>query len=254
MAISAPTTKTCRSRASASVLRTLICAGTLLLAGCATTTPGSPTLSPATTADAAGLVDVRTLVPDIVLEMRYAGSDNFTGAPVDGYGAARCYLLRPAAEALARVERALREQGMRLKLFDCYRPVRAVRAFMAWVDNPDQRTKTRFYPALDKPALRGEYIAPVSGHSRGATVDLTLMRCDGGGGACVPLDMGTGFDFFDTLANTDDPRIEGTQRANRHRLRGAMEAAGFRNYDKEWWHYTLVAEPKPGRLYDVPIE
>lgn len=251
MAISVPTTKTCRSRASANVLRTLICTGTLL-AGCATTVPGSPALSPATTADAAGLVDVRTLVPDITLEMRYAGSDNFTGAPVDGYRAARCYLLRPAAEALARAELALREEGMRLKIFDCYRPVRAVRAFMAWVDNPDQRTKARFYPALDKSALRGEYIAPVSGHSRGATVDLSLMRCDGS--ACVPLDMGTGFDFFDTLANTDDPRITGPQREHRQRLRTAMEAAGFRNYDKEWWHYTLVEEPKPGRLYDVPVE
>ena len=123
---------------------------------------------------------------------------------------------------------------------------------MAWVDNPDQRTKARFYPALEKPALRGEYIAPVSGHSRGATVDLTLMRCDGD--TCVPLDMGTDFDFFDTLANTDDPRITGSQREHRHRLRSAMEAAGFRNYDKEWWHYTLAPEPEPRRLYDVPIE
>lgn len=198
------------------------------------------------------MVDVRTLVPDIAMDMRYAGSDNFTGAPVDGYGAARCYLLRPAAEALARVERALRTKDMRLKIFDCYRPVRAVRAFMAWVDSPDLRTKARFFPTLDKAALRGEYIAPVSGHSRGATVDLTLMHCVGDR-SCVPLDMGTDFDFFDTLANTDDPRIMGSQREHRHRLREAMEAAGFRNYDKEWWHYTLKPEPEPRCLFDFPV-
>jgi zinc D-Ala-D-Ala dipeptidase len=224
----------------------------LLLAGCATAPDAPPALSPATTPPAAGMVDIRTLVPDIDTDMRYAGSDNFTGARVEGYAAPRCYLLRPAAEALANAELSLRAQGLRLRLYDCYRPVRAVRAFMAWVDNPDQSTKARHYPNLDKRDLRGGYIAPVSGHSRGATVDLTLMRCDGAG--CTPLDMGTDFDFFDTLANTDDPRISEAQRQNRQRLRAAMEAAGFRNYDKEWWHYTLSPEPGPKRLYDFPIE
>ena len=198
------------------------------------------------------MVDIRALVPDIDLDMRYAGSENFTGAPVDGYAAARCYLLRPAAEALQRAEVSLRPQGLRLRLYDCYRPARAVRAFMAWVDNPDLRTKARHYPNLDKAALRGGYIAPVSGHSRGATVDLALLQCDAH--QCTPLDMGTDFDFFDTLANTDDPRIDREQRNNRQRLRTAMEAAGFRNYDQEWWHYTLSPEPQPKRLYDFPIE
>ena len=223
----------------------------LWLAGCATA-PDAPPLSPATTPVAGGMVDIRTLVPDIETDMRYAGANNFTGAPVEGYGAPRCYLLRPAAQALAKAELSLRAQGLRLRLYDCYRPVRAVRAFMAWVDNPDQRTKARHYPNLDKHALRGGYIAPVSGHSRGATVDLTLLRCDGA--RCTPLDMGTDFDFFDTLANTDDPRIGEAQRQNRQRLRVAMEAAGFRNYDKEWWHYTLSPEPEPKRLYDFPVE
>lgn len=198
------------------------------------------------------MVDIRALVPDIDTDMRYAGSDNFTGAPVEGYAAPRCYLLRPAAEALRNAEVSLRAQGLRLRLYDCYRPVRAVRAFMAWVDNPDRRTKARNYPNLDKPDLRGGYIAPVSGHSRGATVDLTLLRCDAV--PCAPLDMGTDFDFFDTLANTDDPRISDAQRQNRQRLRAVMEAAGFRNYEQEWWHYTLSPEPAPKRLFDFPIE
>lgn len=197
------------------------------------------------------MVDVRTLVPDIAVDMRYAGSDNFTGAPVEGYLAPRCYLLRPAAEALARVERSLRTQDLRLQIFDCYRPARAVRAFMAWIDSPDQHTRSRFYPDLDKAALRGTYIAPVSGHSRGATVDLTLLHCDSA--ACTPLDMGTQFDFFDARANTDDPRITDAQRRHRHQLRTAMEAAGFRNYDREWWHYTLKPEPEPRLLFDFPV-
>lgn len=199
------------------------------------------------------MVDAHTLVPDLDVDMRYAGADNFTGAPVDGYSAPRCYLLRPAAEALARAEREARAQGYRLRIYDCYRPARAVRAFMAWIEAPEDRVlKARFHPALPKAALTGGYIAPVSGHSRGATVDLTLMRCDGE--ACQPLDMGTDFDFFDPLANTDDPVATPAQRDNRHRLRALMEGAGFRNYDKEWWHYTLSPEPEPRRLHDFPVE
>src|SRR4249919_1661266 len=147
---------------------------------CGTTPPATPRTSDAATPDAAGLVSIQSLVPDIDLDIRYAGQHNFTGAPVDGYDAPRCFLLRPAAEALARVESALRLRGYRLRLFDCYRPVRAVRDFMAWIDTPDDpAAKAAWYPTLDKRALRGDYIAPTSGHSRGATLDLTLMQCIG---------------------------------------------------------------------------
>ncbi|RZA26666.1 MAG: peptidase M15, partial [Lysobacteraceae bacterium] len=124
----------------------------------------------------AGLVDIRERVPDITVDLRYAGHDNFVGAPIDGYAAARCWLRAPAAEALQRVEASLRAEGMRLRLFDCYRPARAVRHFVRWVgDEADQRSKPQYYPNLDKRALLGGYIAPVSGHSRAATVDLTLL-------------------------------------------------------------------------------
>lgn len=116
-------------------------------------------VSPATTMDEAGMVDIRSLVPDMAEDIKYAGSDNFTGAPVDGYRAAKCFLLRPAAEALARVEQSLRKRHMRLKLWDCYRPTRAVAAFVRWgQDLADQRTKVGHYPNLDKSQLLGDYM------------------------------------------------------------------------------------------------
>lgn len=202
----------------------------------------------------ANLVDIRSLVPDIAEDIRYAGDDNFVGVRIDGYGAARCYLVPAAAEALRQVEAGLRSQGMRLELFDCYRPARAVRHFVRWArDMGDQRTKPAHYPSLDKRQLLGDYIAPVSGHSRGATVDLTLMRC-APGGDCVALDMGTDFDFFDPRANTDSPLVTAEQRGNRQLLEAAMAGAGFRNYPQEWWHYTLAPEPAPAIIFDVPIE
>lgn len=209
-------------------------------------------VSSATTAAQAGLVDVSTLVPDIALDMRYAGERNFVGAKVDGYNAARCLLLEPAARALAQVEAELQAQNYRLRIYDCYRPARAVAHFVRWVqDLDDQRTKAAHYPNLDKSALLGEYIAPVSGHSRGATVDLTLMDCRSG--TCEPLYMGTGFDFFDPRANTEAADISSTQRANRQRLLAAMQGHGFSNYPMEWWHYTLSSVDSK-ILFDVPID
>jgi D-alanyl-D-alanine dipeptidase len=226
----------------------------LLLAGCAGRM-ATPLMSPTTTAAEAGLVDISTLVPDMVLEIRYAGSDNFVGAPVEGYLAPKCLLLRPVAQALQRVEASLRARHQRLKMFDCYRPARAVRHFVRWAgDLSDQRTKPHYYPNLDKRVLLSDYIAPVSGHSRGATLDLTLLQCDDDDAHCQPLDMGTDFDFFDPRANTASPDVTPMQRDNRERLRAAMALQGFRNYPLEWWHYTLVPEPTPGLLYDVPVE
>ena len=227
------------------------------LAACATTPAASiraDAIADATTPAAAGMVDIRTLVLDIDLDMRYASRDNFTGAPVDGYEAPRCFLKVPAARALARAEADLRREHLRLRLFDCYRPARAVHRFVAWAgDLADQRTKPRYYPNLAKRELLGDYISPTSGHSRGFTSDLTLLQCDAGNAHCTPLDMGTGFDFFDTAANTESPKATAAQHANRLHLRAAMERAGFRNYPLEWWHYTLDPEPEPRRFYDFVI-
>lgn len=223
--------------------------------GCIAHADQPPTLSLATTATEAKLVDIRTLVPDIAENIRYAGSDNFMGTPADGYRASACLLLRPVAEALARVERDLRAQHQRLKIWDCYRPARAVAHFVRWAhDLGDQRTKAKHYPRLDKAQLLHGYIAESSGHSRGATIDLTMQQCADDGTHCASLDMGTDFDFFDVRAHTDSPEVTAQQHANRALLRDAMQREGFRNYPMEWWHYTLEPEPTPHTIYDVPVK
>lgn len=214
-----------------------------------------PALSPARSMAAAGMVDIRSLSPDIAEDIRYAGSDNFVGRPVDGYLAPKCFLQRPAAIALAQVERRLRTRHLRLKLWDCYRPARAVADFVRWAhDLTDQRTRPDHYPSLDKSQLLGEYIAPVSGHSRGGTVDLTLERCSEDNTHCAPLDMGTDFDLFGRRANTHSPDLTTAQHRNRELLLRAMARGGFRNYPMEWWHYTLSPEPTPHTIYDVPVQ
>jgi len=211
-----------------------------------------PAVSQASDATQAGMVDVAAIAPGLQVDMRYAGADNFTGRPVPGYEAPTCLLLRPAAEALARVQATLRRQGLGLRVYDCYRPVRAVQAFVAWAsDLQDQATKPAHYPRVDKSALIPGYIADRSGHSRGATVDLTLVDCRKQ--PCRPLDMGTGFDLFDPLANTDSPAASAAQHANRQRLLAAMAAQGFANYPMEWWHFTFRPEPTPDTAYDFPV-
>lgn len=225
-----------------------------IMAATACSSVPPPRVSEAVDAAAAGMVDLATLAPDIRIDMRYAGSDNFIGDPVDGYEAPRCYLLRPVAEALARVQASLRERKHSLQVFDCYRPVRAVRHFVRWAkDLDDQRNKARHYPNVDKRRLFAEgYIAERSGHSRGATVDLGLLHCPAPD-RCEPLDMGTGFDLFDPVAHTAAPAIDAAQREHRQALLQAMQAQGFVNYAKEWWHYTWQPEPDPGTAYDFPV-
>lgn len=203
------------------------------------------------------LVDVTELEPTIRTDIRYAGSDNFVGAPVDGYEAARCLLARPAAEALARVQRSLADDGLGLLVYDCYRPQRAVDHFVRWArDTADLRTKSAHYPNVDKSRLFAEgYIAERSGHSRASTADLTLVRLasDGASARATPIDMGTPYDFFDPRSHTESPEVSEAQLANRLRLRDAMEAGGFRNYEAEWWHYTLRDEPWPDTYFDVVV-
>lgn len=211
-------------------------------------------VSDAPDAAAAGMVDVTTLAPDLRLDIRYAGTENFVGTPIDGYDAPRCYLHEEAARALARVQATLRSRQRSLVLFDCYRPVRAVQHFVRWAgDMDDQRNKARYYPAFDKQRLfELGYIAKQSGHSRGSTVDLGLLECDGSG-ACEALDMGAGYDLFDPRSHTDSPSATPAQLANRHALRDAMAAEGFADYAKEWWHFTFRPEPTPDTAYDFPV-
>ncbi|MFT3928643.1 MAG: serine hydrolase [Myxococcales bacterium] len=214
--------------------------------------PKPPQVSPATSFAQTDLVDVAKYSPSIVFDMRYAGSDNFVGKPVRGYDAPKCYLLKPAAEALAKVQDDLKKLGYTLHVFDCYRPQRAVTNFVEWAqDLNDTKTKAEHYPNLDKRVLVPDYIAPVSGHSKGATLDVSIDKCDGA--HCVPLDFGSGFDLFDPIVNTANPNITAQQKANRRMLLDAMAKRGFVNYDMEWWHFTYKMSPQPDVLYDVPI-
>jgi D-alanyl-D-alanine dipeptidase len=233
-------------------VRAYVFVGTLVFSSCAAP-QAQVTVSSAKSFAEVGIVDIEEKIPDVALEIRYAGTNNFVGKSIDGYESPKCFLLEPAAAALARAEASLRKDGLRLKIFDCYRPVRAVKHFVRWAEDlKDQRMKAQFYPALDKTQLLGEYIAPVSGHSRAATLDLTLISCESG--HCEELDMGTPFDFFDVRAHTDFPGISQQERRNRDRLREALHAEGFENYAAEWWHYTFKPEPTPTVAYDIPVK
>jgi D-alanyl-D-alanine dipeptidase len=195
-------------------------------------------------------VDAATVVPGLIADMRYAGSHNFVGRPIDGYEAPRCLLSQAAAAALAEVARDLASHGLHIKAFDCYRPTRAVMNFVRWArDLKDTAGKAEFYPDVDKRTLfRDGYIASQSGHSRGSTIDMTLANDDG-----RELDMGTPFDFFSPRSSPADPTVTPEQHANRMLLAAAMRRHGFRPYDKEWWHFTLRGEPFPDTYFDFPV-
>jgi D-alanyl-D-alanine dipeptidase len=202
-----------------------------------------------------GFVDLAEAVPGLQVEARYASSDNFVGTPIDGYRRARAWATVAAAEALGRAQSELRRFGLGLRVYDAYRPERAVAHFMRWVADPGaSATKARFYPDVPKSRLLAEgYIAPRSSHSRGSTVDLTLVAT-GPDGELRELDMGTPWDFFGAESWPDSARVPAQARANRLLLREVMLRHGFAPYAQEWWHFTLRDEPHPQRSFDFPIE
>jgi D-alanyl-D-alanine dipeptidase len=180
------------------------------------------------------LVDVRSLDSTIVVDLRYGTANNFTGAPLPGYQANRAYLRREAASALVRVQRDLRLRGLALKIFDAYRPVRATLAMVDWTERVHRGD-----------LLKDGYIASRSRHNLGLAVDLTLINLATG----QELEMGTAFDTFSLAAHTAN--ASGLAAVNRPKLKAAMEAEGFQNYDQEWWHYTFTVS-SPLR-FDRPI-
>jgi len=198
-----------------------------------------------------GFVYVTDAVPDVVLEIRYYSTYNFVGARVDDYLAPVAILTEEAAEALKLVNADLRSQGYAIKVFDAYRPQGAVTHFMRWAaDESDIATKEYFYPDIAKDRIIPEkYIMERSGHSRGSTIDLTLIEMQTG----KEVDMGTPFDFFGLASHHGTDLITAEQTANRLILLGAMERAGFVLYDEEWWHYTLADEPYPDTYFDFPV-
>jgi len=225
-------------------------------------------------APSAALVHLRAIDASVLQDIRYAGPNNFTGRPVAGYAAPECLLLRDVAKALSRVQDQLRQRKLSLKVYDCYRPRRAVRAFRDWVQDPEaDPLLKRFHPNLEKGQLIGlGYIAGVSRHSRGDTVDLTLValpakrvpafKRDAAYGPCIgpanarapdnSIYMGTSFDCFDPLSHTKAADLMPEQAQWRQVLMDAMAQQGFHNYPKEWWHFTHMPK-QGGRSFDVPV-
>ena len=220
-------------------------------------------------------VDLKSVAPSIIVDIRYAGSHNFVGRPIPGYDADKCLLARPAADAVANVQHQLTAFGLSLMVYDCYRPQRAVDYFVKWAaGSSDNSMKREFYPHLKKDDLfKDGYIASPSSHSRGSTLDLTIVpmlrssievyapgdplkACD----EQLPsrfrdgsLDMGTGYDCFDPRAHLMASGLTNQQRANRMLLATLMGQVGFAGYGNEWWHFTLRNEPYPNTYFDFPI-
>lgn len=247
--------------------------GTFLLVGAYAFAQKGPSPVPS---DRGAFVSIEDLDPSIVIEARYSGDHNFVGRPISGYRAPKCLLTRPAAEALVRVQTDLKPFGLGLKVYDCYRPQKAVDDFVAWAKAlNDTAMKMEFYPNVRKDRLFSDgYIAERSGHSRGSTVDLTLIptpapsqrrfkkgeklvECFQPSGRRFPdntLDFGTGYDCFDPLAHTANPKVGESARRNRLMLKAVMEKHGFKNYEMEWWHFTLAPEPFPDTYFTFEVE
>lgn len=222
-----------------------------------------------------GFVEIREVIPDIILDLRYLTNHNFLGVPVDGYENEKCYITKSAADSLSKVQSELRKFNLSLKIYDAYRPQKAVDHFVKWAKNlSDTLTKKEFYPTIDKSRLFVDgYIAEKSGHSRGSTVDLTIVplplpyqpefeienQCE-----CFKsaeqrfkdnsIDMGTGFDCFDSLSHTENNEVTPQQRSNRLLLKSLMDKYGFKNLEEEWWHFTLKNEPFPKTYFDFEIK
>lgn len=192
------------------------------------------------------------VIPDIIYEIRYAGDHNFIGEPIKGYKKPQAILNKPAAEALLKVQQELIRKDYMLKVFDAYRPQTAVNHFMEWArDSSDTIMKSEFYPDVSKSSLfELGYISTKSGHSRGSTVDLTIVHVKN----CENVDMGGAYDFFGEISHHYSTNVTPKQKQNRELLRLTMRKYGFRSYPEEWWHYTYDAEPYPDTYFDFPVE
>lgn len=202
--------------------------------------------------NSSGFVSVSQMIADVLLDVRYYSAFNFVGKRINGYEQPVVLLTEEAAQALVPVSAEALSMGYRLKLFDGYRPQRAVDHFALWAKDPAQtETKAFFYPDVDKRDLfRLGYIAERSGHSRGSTIDLTLfdMRTQ------QDVDMGGGFDFFGKRSHFAFDGLTPAQRAHRDLLQSLMTKHGFRPYAEEWWHFTLINEPYPDTYFDFPVK
>lgn len=200
----------------------------------------------------AGFVYIKNYIPKIEVDLRYCGYDNFLGKPVKGYIKNTAIFTKPATLALAKVEKELNEKNLGLKIFDAYRPQQAVNHFKEWAkDINDTISKQKYYPSVNKKNLfRDGYIASKSGHSRGSTIDLTIINLD----TKEEIDMGTIFDFLGPQSAHSYAQLTPTQKQNRQLLKSLMIKHGFKPYSKEWWHYTYINEPYKSTYFDFTIE
>lgn len=203
------------------------------------------------TMDPSKFVVLADYVPSVIQEIRYYSTYNFIGDRIDGYEEPVALLTKEAARALKRVANELFVMGYRLKIYDAYRPACAVKHFVLWgIEDQDIRMKPYFYPDLQKQELFAKgYIASRSSHSRGSTVDLTLLNMDTG----KEVDMGGPFDLFSEVSHPDYKGITNEQFRNRMLLQSAMVRNGFKPIDCEWWHFTLEDEPFPDTYFEFPV-
>lgn len=201
--------------------------------------------------DTSGFVVLNDYIPDAKFDIRYYSGYNFVGKRIEGYEAPLALLTREAADALREVNEELAEHNLTIKIYDAYRPQRAVNNFISWSKNlKDTRMKKYFYPEKNKSVLfREGYLSKRSGHSRGSTVDLTLYDLS----KDTELDMGGTFDYFGERSHAGYKRLTEVQRNNRKLLRDIMTSHGFRGIRNEWWHFTLKNEPYPDTYFDFPV-
>ena len=200
--------------------------------------------------DKSGFDKIYNVVDDAVFDLRYYSPYNFTGHKIRGYKAPVAYMTKEALQALAVAAADLRAQGYRILVWDSYRPQKAVDDFVEWINDPSNPGNTSFYPTLHKSDLiAGYYIMPKSGHTRGSTIDLTIIKQDGSF-----VDMGGTFDLFSEISHPDYKKLTKKQKKNRKILRDAMIKAGFKPLDSEWWHFTLKNEPYPDTYFNFDVE
>ena len=193
---------------------------------------------------------VYTVIDDAVFDIRYYSSNNFTGNKIRGYKAPIAYMTKESLKALSVAADDLRKQGYRLLIWDTYRPQKAVDNFVEWINNPNDEGDKSFYPELKKSdLLAGQYIMAKSGHTRGSTVDLTIIKKDGSF-----VDMGGTFDLFSEISHPDYKKLTKKQKKNRKILHDAMIKAGFKGIDSEWWHFTLENEPYPDTYFNFDVK
>ncbi|MBR7069494.1 MAG: M15 family metallopeptidase [Oxalobacter sp.] len=210
----------------------------------------APVYADTISVDKSGFEEISKVIDDAAYDIRYYSSNNFTGKRVQGYKAPRAYLTKEALAALSKAADDLRSQGYRLLIWDSYRPQKAVDNFVVWMKDPKDPGNKAFYPELEKSDLvKGNYVATKSSHTRGSTVDLTIIKKDG-----TTVDMGGTFDLFSEISHPDYQNITKAQKRNRKILRNAMLKAGFNAIDSEWWHYTYKDEPYKDTYFDFDVE